>query len=473
MAPSKSEKVIIVGAGVAGLSTAYSLLQQGFENIHIFDKRDYFTQGYDYFKGCDSPSSDMNKIFRAAYGQQTHYQTMAIESRDTFLKWNEMIKEENFEGGSPIYKNSGNIQLTDQKKLPSFEEYTLKNMSPTEAICISDSDAEKRAIKAGLHPCSVDPFEAKKRGAHLQGVLDTTGGMIIADKCCRWVLHLCQKIGGARFTTHFGSSIGETKELLLEYNKSTGKKKCIGIKTLDNKLHFSTVVVSACGPWTNLLVPEGNEKLEATGGSVCLIKLTDPAALAKYHEDIFPTFTYKMRDGFMGGLYGFPVKHGYFKIGFRGIKWTNAVGSTNSVVKTAYSDLPETNIPLYGLNVIKAFLKENVPEISKITKTRLCWYSDTEDNDFLISYCPYYEDDSLFVVAGDSGHSFMMFGSIGKTITSILDKKGDPFLTNLFSWEREREKLNVINLGESDPRALKHQKMATPLDWYIHGPPKL
>ncbi|GME69468.1 unnamed protein product [[Candida] boidinii] len=183
MAPSKSEKVIIVGAGVAGLSTAYSLLQQGFENIHIFDKRDYFTQGYDYFKGCDSPSSDMNKIFRAAYGQQTHYQTMAIESRDTFLKWNEMIKEENFEGGSPIYKNSGNIQLTDQKKLPSFEEYTLKNMSPTEAICISDSDAEKRAIKAGLHPCSVDPFEAKKRGAHLQGVLDTTGGMIIADKC--------------------------------------------------------------------------------------------------------------------------------------------------------------------------------------------------------------------------------------------------------------------------------------------------
>lgn len=470
----QTEPILIVGAGVCGLSTAYSLLQRGFKSVHLFDKRDYISKGYDYFKGCDSPSSDMNKIFRAAYGEQSHYQKMALDSREVFLRWNEMIKQSNFEGGDPIYLNTGNIHLTDQDKLPIFEEKTVQNMGPHRAVCVSDADAAARAQKAGLRASAVDPFEMKKRGKHHQGVLDTTGGMIVADKSCRWVLNLCRTEYPTSFHAHFGSGCGEIDHLLVEYAKDSGKKKCVGVKTKDGSLHFATLVVTACGPWTVEVVPEAAERLEATGGTVALIKIDNPKALEKYNEETFPTWTYKVRDGAMGGLYGFPIRNGFMKIGYRGLKWINPGHNINSKVKTAYTDFPETNVPLFGLKLIKQFIKEHIPEVTRIDKTRLCWYSDTEDNDFLISYSPYYEDNSLFTLAGDSGHAFMMLGSLGNVATDIMmNPKKSGTLQRIFSWQRKREKLNSINKGSDDPRALCNQVMATESDWFIKEISKL
>lgn len=481
---SNQDKIIVVGAGVYGLSTVLSLLKSGmFQEIHLFDKNDYFKQSYSYFDGCDSASSDMNKIFRCSYGTQYHYQRLALASREVFLQWNQQIKESNWEGGDPIYINSGNVHLTDQKELPSFEAETLKSMKADgkdDAICVADLDAATRAVKLGLPAASVDPFEAKAQGRHLQGVLDVTGGTIIADKCCRWVLHLCETYndGRTKLVTHFGSKEGQVDLLLVERNQLTGGKKCVGIRTKDQKLHFASKVCVFGGSWTAQIVPEAGEKLEATGGTVALIRVEDNPKLAtnarKYNELNFPTWTYKVRDGAMGGLYGFPLRNGYLKIGYRGLKWTNPQGKINSKTKTKYTEeQSETNVPIFGLNVIKNFIRENIPEVERISMTRLCWYSDSEDNDFLISYCPYYESKSLFVGAGDSGHAFMMFGSLGNVIRDILFEKSGgstdlDFLTQLFSWKREREKLNLINQGVDDPRALCHLKMAIPKDWIIN-----
>lgn len=470
---SKKEPILIVGAGVCGLSTAYAFLQRGYTNVNLFDKRDYHSMGYDYFKGCDSPSSDMNKIFRAAYGEQVHYQKMSLESREVLLQWNARIKETNFEGGDPIYLNTGNIHLTDLDELPLFEQQTMENMNSFQAICVSDSNAAERAKAVGLHESSVDPFDMKNRGKHHQGVLDTTGGMIIADKCCRWVLHLCTSEYGSSFITHFGNRIGEISKVL-ERSTGPGKKRCIGIKTKDGVCHHSRLVVTACGPWTVEVVPEASEKLEATGGTVALMKITNKKALEKYNEKNFPTWTYKVRDGAMGGLYGFPIRNGFLKIGYRGLKWTNPSGAVNSKLRTAHSDNPTKVVPLFGLQLIKQFIKEHIPEVSKIDKTRLCWYSDSEDNDFLISYSPYHEQNSLFVVAGDSGHAFMMFGTIGNVIVDIvLDNKKDTALKKLFSWERKRNTLNSINKGLLDPRALQYQQMSTEADLVIRETAKL
>lgn len=470
------EPIIIVGSGVSGLSTTLALLRRGYKNLHLFDKNDYLVQDFDYFKGCDSPSSDMNKIFRAAYGEQAHYQKMALASRDILLQWNREIKECNFEGGDPIYLNSGNIHLTDQIELPVFEKETVKNMGPKRAITISDHDAADRCVHAGLDVTAVDPFGMKRRGHHLQGVLDVTGGMIRADKCCRWVLHLCRKEGANRLTLHMGQYSGELQELLHEYDSKTGKNKCIGVKTKDGNLHFAPLIITALGPWTVQAVPEAAEKLEATGGTVALIKMDNPTAAAKYSEDVFPTWTYKVRDGAMGGLYGFPVRHNYMKIGYRGLKWTNP-SPTVSHVKTAYTEQAETNVPLFGLELIKNFIRQHIPEVSHISKTRLCWYSDTEDNDFLVSYSPYHADHSLFTIAGDSGHLFMMFGSVGETIADIITQSNrnseTMFLENLFSWTRVREKLNIIGTGKADPRALCNMKMATESDWIVRETSKL
>lgn len=69
----KDSKIIVLGAGVMGLSTTLSLLENGYSNISLFDKRDYLSKKYSYFEGCDSPSSDLNKVFRSSYGSEVHY----------------------------------------------------------------------------------------------------------------------------------------------------------------------------------------------------------------------------------------------------------------------------------------------------------------------------------------------------------------------------------------------------------------
>lgn len=462
----KESNIIVLGAGVMGLSTTLSLLEKGYKNVMLFDKRDYLSQKYSYFNGCDSPSSDINKIFRSSYGKEIHYQEMSNYSMKRFLQWNKEIKTENWEGGEPIYLNTGNVHLTDKQELPEFEQLTLKNM-PNDAICVSDNDAAERAVEKGLDTCSVDPFQMKTRGKHLQGVLDTTGGMTLADKSCRWVLKKCKEIGGKRLKTFFGDS-GCFHELILD------NRKCIGIRTTDGVMHHCDHLIVCAGPWSAEIIPEAGEKLEATGGSVCLFKVDDAAVQEKYSQYKFPTWTYKVRDGAIGGLYGFPCTEGYIKIGYRGLKWINPVDGLNSKVKTKWSpDATETNIPVFALKQIKNFVREHIPELTKVFATRLCWYSDSEDNDYLISYCPYYTDNSVFVMGGNSGHCFMMLGSIGDVALDIINNTGPKLFKDLFSWERPREKLNMINAGLDDPRVLSETVLSTPKDWWIKEPSKL
>lgn len=59
--------IVIVGAGVLGLSTALHLARGGYKKVTVFDKCDYATRHYDPAEGCDGASADINKIFRADY----------------------------------------------------------------------------------------------------------------------------------------------------------------------------------------------------------------------------------------------------------------------------------------------------------------------------------------------------------------------------------------------------------------------
>lgn len=72
MSTSES-RVIIVGGGVFGLSTALWLARDGYRNVTIFDRCSFDKNYYNPADGCDGASADINKIFRATYGSQEQY----------------------------------------------------------------------------------------------------------------------------------------------------------------------------------------------------------------------------------------------------------------------------------------------------------------------------------------------------------------------------------------------------------------
>lgn len=65
---STDSKIIIVGAGVFGLSTALWLARAGYRDVTVFDRCAFDKTNYNPSKGCDGASSDINKVFRMTYG---------------------------------------------------------------------------------------------------------------------------------------------------------------------------------------------------------------------------------------------------------------------------------------------------------------------------------------------------------------------------------------------------------------------
>lgn len=53
----KNSPIVIVGAGVFGLSSAVHLAKRGFGNVTVLDKQPYHETQYDFERGCDAASA--------------------------------------------------------------------------------------------------------------------------------------------------------------------------------------------------------------------------------------------------------------------------------------------------------------------------------------------------------------------------------------------------------------------------------
>jgi sarcosine oxidase/L-pipecolate oxidase len=57
---ASSSRIVIVGGGTFGLSTAYHLAKSGYTDITVIDKSEYLPSS-------ESAGNDLNKIIRAEY----------------------------------------------------------------------------------------------------------------------------------------------------------------------------------------------------------------------------------------------------------------------------------------------------------------------------------------------------------------------------------------------------------------------
>lgn len=54
---TKDSPIVIVGAGVFGLTSAIHLAERGYKNVKMLDKQDYIQSKYSYDLGCDAASA--------------------------------------------------------------------------------------------------------------------------------------------------------------------------------------------------------------------------------------------------------------------------------------------------------------------------------------------------------------------------------------------------------------------------------
>lgn len=424
----------------------------------------------------------MNKIIRSAYGTQTEYQELSFEAIDNWNEWNAELASGNIPPGmstnDAMFYNIGAISMNEGTELPTFEKATIEAMAKQgredTQLATTDPAQVTAARQRGFNP---DPFNSEARGAATTGVLDTSGGHVIADKACRFALHKAKGYG-ARFV--FDPVKGAFKELVYG---ADGEVK--GIRTQDGQTHHAKLTIMACGGWTPSLVPQLDGICETTAGSVVVFQIPKESPLFdRFAPGNFPVWMFRMRDGARGGLYGFPRdENGYLKFGYRGTKYTNpqlqSDGVERSVPITRWSEGDKlTEIPRQAMAVVKGFVAGHLPELVDegldVAFTRVCWYTDTFDNHFIIDRVP--EHKGLMVATGGSGHAFKYLPNIGNWIVDIVEGVDvERPAIKAWRWRKQGDKppYNVIMEGSMGPRALQNVPLTTAADLKMGAGPKL
>ena len=411
---------------------------------------------------------DMNKIMRASYGNQTEYQVLALDSVSQFTTWNDEIKTgktlpPGFTTSDTIYCRNGNLTVNDTEDLTEFDIASIDGMvraglGHTQFVTNNPEDIQKAEAEGFLF--AMNPFNRDPKLNY--GCLDTYGGCVYADRACRFVLHRIEQLG---VKVVLGDPEGTFSRLL----RHPDTYKTTGVETADGAIHAASLVILACGGWTPSLVPQLDGICETTGGSVSIFQLPhgNKKLWDRFAPENFPTWKYKIRDGALGGLYGFARDpKGRVKIGYRGTKYTNpqtqADGNVRSVPITRWTKESTRKLPQQSAGVILDFVKEFLPELLGCpVKTRLCWYTDSFDNAFVVDYVPHAE--GLMVATGGSGHGFKFLPNLGSFVVDRVEGKADPTgLLKEWEWRtlpKGEKAYNSIMEGTKSRRALQNQAL--------------
>ncbi|KAI5240205.1 nucleotide-binding domain-containing protein [Aureobasidium subglaciale] len=434
--PSKLDPIIVVGAGIFGLTSALHLARSGYTNIHLFDKQDFLSTNYSFAAGSDGASADENKILRASYGGQELYQRMAFTAMQEWERWNhDMASEpgipESLRNTDKLWDRCGFLRIEE-----SFGQHEVdtQNSFPKEIkhtqYRISDEQRVQEAIKSGIAKSKFDPFDRAERGLQTDGTF---------------------------------------KSLMKAGDRITG------IRTADNKSHTAALVIIAAGGWTPSLLPAAQPLLETTAGIILTINLptSRPNLWSKYSPTNFPVWSWNM-GGYdidsekAGGLYGFPrTPEGVMKFGFRGAKWTNYTHQSSAGSKISHPRTDLEDIPERAFKVVKAFCEENMPDLLdlELQRGRLCWYTDSVDNSFLISHVP--DQPGLMVASGGSGHGFKFLPVLGKHVVDVVEGKETEY-TKIFAWrDVPTGNKNGLEEGEQGWRTLDKQKFVRKSAWKL------
>ncbi|KAG8798248.1 hypothetical protein FRC17_007526 [Serendipita sp. 399] len=273
--------------------------------------------------------------------------------------------------------------------------------------------------------------------------------------------------------------------------------KVAGAILEDGRTLYADIVVLSMGAWTPQCVPSsilGNvrnvlyKSLIATGQPILTIKLSQE--LAKRYQSIPVTINWET------GFCTFPVpshalnmctfigtdpdpqpnEEGRFKIIHHSNGYTNelplpidnkfnASAETEFMISTPRTlrshGTEGTRIPSDLLQYLHAQLEAIYPELAKLPleTTRLCWYMDTPDENFLIDSVPGYND-SFFIATGGSGHAFKFLPVIGRLVKDRIEGRMEAAVAARFGFFRRLDDSAALHKSrQGQPKRLDESTM--------------
>ncbi|EXM03654.1 FAD dependent oxidoreductase [Fusarium oxysporum II5] len=381
---SKNEPIVIVGAGVFGLSTALELKKRGYQHVTVLDR---------YLPPViDGSSVDISRVIRVEYADP-FYGKMATEALDG---WTGQYSQH--------YHQSGFVMLTDA----SGNSFVEQSKESNKTLGGTLEEYENAHDIRKQFPAVQSRLDGKK------AYFNKTGGWADAESSIRQLATECSLAGVSFITGARG------RALSLRYND----KKVTGVNVAEGDTIPAAQVIIATGAWSNRLLPISHAS-SGSGQPVGFIRLTpDEAERLKDMPVIINLST---------GVFVFPPtpKTHILKIARHGYGWATEVEVKDPLGQTRMVSSPKrdgnnatTNyLPADALQALREGLQDLVPEVAdrEWLRTRLCWYSDTPEGDFIVDHHPVRE--GLFLATGGAGHAFKFLPVLGRYVVDCFENK--------------------------------------------------
>lgn len=353
-------QIIIVGAGIVGLSTAYALLECGMRNVLVLEQ--------ETVNHPRATSSSISRLLRFEYGSDAFYSHMVKLSLEM---WKQLEKQTQCH----LYIPTGLL------KLGKVGEHTQREHEIVQALGLPSELLSMQECQQRFPQFAVQGYETLTYNA--------TGGILRASKCLNILKHMILERGG---------KIGENSQVT--HITSHTSNQPIQVKLRTGETINAERVVIATGPWVHQLLGYLHMPIKMTRQYLLYFTGLTPQM---FRRGVFPAFIEH-------DLYGFPIhkgSHGWFKI---------ASHQFGQLVDPDAAIAIEPAVIAQTIQNACALL----PALhhAKLINIDTCIYDVSPDEDFILDHVP--EDERIIFATGLSGHGFKFGLLLGQLLSSLV-----------------------------------------------------
>ena len=355
------QRIVIIGGGIIGLSTAYALLKQGKQRVMLLEQA-----AVDHAGGA---SHGFSRLLRFEYGADRLYTSMVQLSLE---RWRQL----ELASKRVLYTPTGVLALSCEEDSFTRASYEAAREMGLPIEYLSEKQCNGRFPQFAVHACDAIAYNAE-------------GGVLHASTCLQTLRDLVLEMGGE----------------IIEGSRVTrviyGDQRCpVQVSLASRQVMAAERVVIAAGPWIHHLLPEVELPVRMTRQYLLYFAGLSPAS---YEAGAFPAFL-------AGNLYGFPIHrgcNGWVKAASHDFGWTVSPDDSTPPDRTVIDQIREQ------LSALLPALRD-----APLARINSCIYDVSPDEHFILDRLP--DDERIVFATGLSGHGFKFGLLLGELLCSLL-----------------------------------------------------
>ena len=373
----RQQHIVIVGAGIVGLSTAYSLLTQGIQNVTILEQ--------EVVDHARSSSHGFSRLLRFEYGPDAFYSNMVRLSLKRWKNLEQVV-------GRTLYTPTGLLLLGNDD-----DTFTRSSYHVVRGLGLPAEQLSKEAC--GLR------FPQFNTQSYNQCTYNHEAGILHASTCLQTLRDLILDFGGEIYESCRVTRITNDSQLLpIRLHLSSGQEI------------VADRVVLATGSWIHRLLAHLHLPVRMTRQYMLYFS---ELPISAYGMGAFPSFI-------AGDIYGFPIHQGCNG-------WVKATSHAFGFPIDPDNVTPQDDQAIAKINLQ---IRELLPELNhaQIARIDSCMYDVSPDEDFILDRLP--SDPRVIFATGLSGHGFKFGLLLGELLSSLIFYSEPPVQLDRFRLSR-------------------------------------